>query len=175
MPEDKIAAGIADSQPLAGRHAVVTGGGRGIGLGIAETLGQLGASVTIMGRDLALLEERAASLSRRLQVKVASERLDVTDPGLVEGAFERAQARLGPLSILVNNAGIARAAPFGKTSPSLWREVLDTDLTGAFLCIRQVLGTMAASDYGRIVNIASTAALSGYPYIYRPIAPQSTA
>lgn len=165
MHQDAAAKGIADRLPLAGRHAVVTGGGRGIGLAVAETLARLGAAVTIMGRNLAVLQERAADLASRLEVQVMCERLDVTDPKLVETAFQAASERLGPPAILVNNAGIARAAPFAKTSPDLWRDVLDTDLTGAFLCIAQVLKTMAASDFGRIVNIASTAGLSGYPYI----------
>jgi NAD(P)-dependent dehydrogenase (short-subunit alcohol dehydrogenase family) len=157
--------GIADRLPLAGRHAVVTGGGRGIGLAIAETLARLGADVTIMGRNLAALQERAADLGRRFEAEVMCERLDVTDPELIESAFRAASGRRGPPAILVNNAGIARAEPFAKTGLGIWREVLDTDLTGAFLCIAQVLKAMAASDFGRIVNIASTAGLSGYPYI----------
>jgi NAD(P)-dependent dehydrogenase (short-subunit alcohol dehydrogenase family) len=154
-----------DERSLKGRHAIVTGGGRGIGLAVAEALARRGARVTIMGRNEVLLQTQAAELSRRFDVDVAHERVDVTDPQLIECSFNNAAARFGPADILVNNAGIARAAPFPKTDAKFWREVLDTDLTGAFLCIGQVIGKMAASDYGRIVNIASTAGLSGYPYI----------
>ncbi len=165
MSGDTPAKGIGDRNPLAGRHAAVTGGGRGLGLAIAETLVRLGAQVTIMGRNLANLQEKAAILAQRFEATVASERLDVTDPKLIETAFQAASARLGPPAILVNNAGIARAAPFAKTDLNLWRDVIDTDLTGAFLCTRQVVSAMAASDFGRVINIASTAGLSGYPYI----------
>jgi len=150
---------------LAGRHAVVTGGGRGIGLVVAETLARQGACVTIMGRNAEMLRERAAELSDRCGARVAGERLDVTDQGLVETAFRQAAERLGPVAILVNNAGIAKAAPFAKTDPALWNEVMATDLTGAYLCIRQVTKAMTAADYGRIVNIASTAGLTGYAYV----------
>jgi NAD(P)-dependent dehydrogenase (short-subunit alcohol dehydrogenase family) len=157
--------GITDPQPLAGRHAVVTGGGRGIGLAIAEVLARMGADVTIMGRTLATLEARAAELNGRFGTKVAAEAVDVTDAARIEAAFAAAAERLGPVAILVNNAGIARAAPFAKTDLALWQEVMATDLTGAFLCIRQVLKGMTAGGFGRIVNVASTAGLTGMPYI----------
>ena len=150
---------------LTGRHAVVTGGGRGIGLAVAEALARQGADVTIMGRNAGLLSERAAELGGRYNVRVAGVRLDVTDPGLVETAFRQAAESLGPVAILVNNAGIAKAAPFAKTDPDLWNDVLATDLTSAYLCIRQVARSMTAADYGRIINIASTAGLTGYAYV----------
>jgi NAD(P)-dependent dehydrogenase (short-subunit alcohol dehydrogenase family) len=151
--------------PLAGKHAVVTGAKGGIGLAIAESLAKRGADLTLMGRDLAALSQRAIQLGQQFGTRVAGERLDVTDPASVETAFLQASARLGPPAILVNNAGIARSAPFAKTDLSLWQEVMATDLTGAFLCIRQVIRSMAAADYGRIINIASTAGMTGYPYI----------
>lgn len=165
MPDDASSQDADDRRPLAGRHAIVTGGGRGIGLAVAEALARLGARVTIMGRDEAALRARVPELSRRFQVDVAHERVDVADAALIEKAFQQAAARFGPASILINNAGIARAAPFAKTDLDFWRDVIDTDLTGAFLCIRQVIKAMAASDFGRIVNIGSTAGLTGYPYI----------
>lgn len=157
--------GIAERHPLAGRHAVVTGGGRGIGLAIAEVLAEMGADVTIMGRRRAVLEERAKELSGRFATRVAGEILDITDATAVETAFRQASERLGAVSILVNNAGIAKAAPFGKTDLTLWQEVLATDLTGAFLCIRQVLKGMTTGGYGRVVNVASTAGLTGIAYV----------
>jgi NAD(P)-dependent dehydrogenase (short-subunit alcohol dehydrogenase family) len=151
-------------RPLSGRHAVVTGGGRGIGLAIAEALAQRGADVTIMGRNRSLLDERVTDLAR-FGTRVAAETLDVTDPAIIEASFTHARERLGPPAILVNNAGIARSAPFARTSLALWQEVIATDLTGAFLCIGQVLKGMVDGGFGRIVNIASTAGVTGMPYL----------
>jgi NAD(P)-dependent dehydrogenase (short-subunit alcohol dehydrogenase family) len=165
MSNTAAAKGIADIRPLADRHAIVTGGSRGIGLAIAETLARLGANVTIMGRSPSTLNERAAELSERTGAKVSGERLDVTDPELIASAFRSAGERFGAPAILVNNAGIARAAPFAKTDLAMWQDVLSTDLTGAFLCIRQVVKGMNVGGFGRVVNVASTAGLSGYPYI----------
>jgi len=114
-------------RPLAGRHAIVTGGGRGIGLAVAEALASRGAVVTLMGRNESVLRTRAAELSSRFAADVAHEQVDVTDPALIEAAFRSAAARFGPAAILVNNAGVARAAPFQKTDERFWREVLDAD------------------------------------------------
>ena len=80
-------------------------------------------------------------------------------------AFAQATAKFGAVHILVNNAGVAAAAPFAKTDLAMWRQVIDVDLTGAYLCIREVLRDMTAAKSGRIVNVASTAGLTGYPYI----------
>jgi 3-hydroxybutyrate dehydrogenase len=157
--------GITERQPLAGHHAVVTGGGRGIGAAIAEVLAQLGADVTIMGRRRQVLEERAAELSRRFGRRVAAEPVDITDLAMIEAGFRQASERLGAPTILVNNAGAARSAPFLKTDDALWQEMLQTDLTGPFRCIRQVLKGMIASGFGRIVNIASTGGLTGFRYV----------
>ena len=151
--------------PLAGRHAVVTGGGSGIGAAIADTLARLGADLTIMGRRIPVLEAHAATLASRHGTKVEAVALDVTRQDSVEAAFRVAGGRLGHPAILVNNAGVAKAAPFSKTDPALWQEVLDVDLSGAYLCIRQTLPHMIKNGYGRIVNIASTAGLTGYPYL----------
>jgi NAD(P)-dependent dehydrogenase (short-subunit alcohol dehydrogenase family) len=150
-------------RPLLGRHAVVTGGGRGIGFAIAEALARRGANVTIMGRNRSRLDERVADLSK-FGTQIIAEAVDVTDPTAIETAFASSRRRLGSPSILVNNAGIARSAPFAKTTLALWQEVLATDLTGAFLCIGQVLPGMINGDYGRIVNIASTAGVTGISY-----------
>ena len=154
--------GVADSS-LTGRHVVVTGGGSGIGLAIAESLARRGADITIMGRNRPLLDERALELAH-FGTRVAAETVDVTDLTTIEAAFTHASERLGKPSILVNNAGIVRSAPFAKTSLAVWQEVMATDLTGAFLCIGQVLKGMVDGGFGRIVNIASTAGLTGIPY-----------
>jgi len=152
-------------RPLEGRHAVVTGGSGGIGRAIADTLARLGADLTIMGRRTSVLEAHAATLATRHGVQVASVLLDVSLQDSVDAAFRVASERLGHPAILVNNAGIAKAAPFSTTDPGLWQEVIGVDLTGAYLCIRQSLRGMVKSGFGRIVNIASTAGLTGYPYV----------
>lgn len=162
MPVEARTKGIADDL-LSGRHVVVTGGGRGIGLAIAEALARRGADITIMGRNRPLLDQRVTELAH-FGTRVAAETLDLANPAAIEAAFTQARERLGPPSILVNNAGIVRSAPFAKTNLALWQEVMATDLTGAFLCISQVLKGMVDSGFGRIINIASTAGLTGIPY-----------
>jgi NAD(P)-dependent dehydrogenase (short-subunit alcohol dehydrogenase family) len=149
--------------PLAGRHAVVTGGGSGIGAATAATLLRAGARVTLMGRDAARLEARHASLGGAENVACAS--VDVTDEAAVHAAFAQAVAGFGTVDILVNNAGQAQAAPFAQTDLALWRRMLDVNLTGAFLCTRAVLPAMLAQKHGRVVNVASTAGQIGYPYV----------
>src|SRR5690348_12462856 len=97
---------------LAGRHAVVTGGGRGIGAAIATRLAQLGADLTLMGRTYSVLESAAAEVRRSYRVHVRTATLDVTDEANVEVAFLAASDALGPAVVLVNNAGVAGSAPF---------------------------------------------------------------
>lgn len=145
---------------LAGRHALVTGGGRGIGAAIAAALLEHGASVTLLGRDLQRLERTAADLGGQVQVATA----DVADMAQVEAAFARAQLRFGEVDLLVNNAGQAASAPLQKTDGELWQRMLAVNLTGAYHCVRVVLPSMLAGRYGRIVNVASTAGLTGYAY-----------
>ncbi len=150
---------------LRGQHAAVTGASGGIGAAIAVTLAQLGADVTLMGRN----QEALANVVTRLQ-KVYSGKfqfvlVDVSDESRVAAAFDAAQERFGAPRILVNNAGIAEAMPFSKTDLKFWQRLIDIDLTGPFLCTRQVSGAMVKGGYGRIVNIASTAGRTGYPYV----------
>jgi len=145
---------------LDGQHAVVTGGGKGIGAAIARALSRGGANVTLMGRHLDVLEQAAQSLAQA-QALVC----DVSDEEQVGPAFSKAAQRFGPLSILVNNAGIASSAPFHKQTLEAFRKVLDVNLLGAFLCAKAVLPGMLENQSGRIINIASTAGLEGNPYI----------
>lgn len=152
-----------NGQPLYGRHAVVTGGGSGIGAAIAATLLHAGARVTLMGRDATRLETHRATLGGGENVACVS--VDVVDEAAVDAAFARAVERLGAVDILVNNAGQAQAAPFAQTDLTLWRRMLDVNLTGAFLCTRAVLPAMLAQKNGRIVTVASTAGQVGYPYV----------
>jgi len=144
----------------AGRHALVTGGGRGIGAAIARALTGAGAVVTIVGRDpvpLTDLTEQGGA--------AGWERADVTDTAALAAAIARAEAARGPLGILVNNAGAAESAPLLRTDRALWDRMLAVNLTAVFEATRLVLPGMAARGAGRVVNIASTAGLTGYPYV----------
>ncbi len=147
---------------LHGKHAIVTGGGSGIGAAIAEALAGAGVRVTLMGRTRESLDRQAEKLRgvAETQAIVA----DVADAASVRTAFELAAQGFGPATILINNAGQAASAPFTGTSLELWRRMLDVNLTGAFLCSQAALPGMLESGYGRIVNIASTAGLIGYAY-----------
>jgi NAD(P)-dependent dehydrogenase (short-subunit alcohol dehydrogenase family) len=147
---------------LAGRHAIVTGGGRGIGAAIARALAELGANVTITGRDLEALSATAAQISEAHRVEAAALQCDVTRDDAVRSAFASARERFGPAHVLVNNAGQAEGSPFIDTSRDLWDRMLAVNLTGAFLCTQQVLADMLAAGDGRIINIASTSGLKGY-------------
>lgn len=152
-------------KPLQGRHAVVTGGGRGIGAAIADHLAGLGASVTVMGRTRETLERSAATIEAAHGVKVGVEVVDLAEPDQIERAFSSAMGRLGPAAILVNNAGIALPAPFLKTDLALWNKIFAVDATAPFLCTRQVLKGMIDGGYGRVITVSSTAGLTGFPYV----------
>jgi 3-hydroxybutyrate dehydrogenase len=142
------------------RHAVVTGGSSGIGLAIARALAGDGHDVSIMGRDRGRLDAALATLGRRAAAIVC----DVTSEAAVVAAFIEATQR-APIDILINNAGAVETAPLSKTSLAMWQRALDVNVTSAFLCQLQVLPAMRAAGRGRIVNIASTAALRGYAYV----------
>lgn len=146
---------------LQGRHAVITGGGSGIGLAVAKRLQAGGARLTLMGRRRERLEKARERLPGG-PINIAP--CDVTDADQVAAAFETVQAT-APIDILINNAGAAEAAPFLKTDSDLWWRMLNVNLTGAFLCTRAALAHLRQAEFGRIVNIASTAGLKGYPYV----------
>jgi NAD(P)-dependent dehydrogenase (short-subunit alcohol dehydrogenase family) len=147
--------------PLAGRHALVTGAGRGIGAAIAERLVAEGARVTVLARTQAEIEAVAARLGRGAQALEA----DVTQADKTRGAFEHAAASFGPIDILVNNAGQARSGLMHKAPEELWHQMLSVNLTGTYHGIRAALPGMLERGFGRIVNIASTSGLRGYPYV----------
>lgn len=142
------------------RHALVTGGGTGIGAAIAHALAGEGAAVTLSGRRHEPLEEVAAKLANAAVVPA-----DVTDEASVTEMFRQAEAAQGPIDILIANAGAAESAPFAKTSLDLWQRMMAVNLTGSFLCARAVLPGMAERGWGRIVFLASTAGLKGYAYV----------
>jgi NAD(P)-dependent dehydrogenase (short-subunit alcohol dehydrogenase family) len=150
-----------DGQFLARRHAIITGGGKGIGAAIAHELAARGAALSLLGRDTDALEAQAAQLRGR-GTRVETFICDVADEALVESAFTAAIKAQGVPFVLVNNAGDATPALFHELDRSDWEHTLAVNLTGTFLCTRQVIGDMLAAGEGRIVNIASTAALKGY-------------
>jgi 3-hydroxybutyrate dehydrogenase len=147
------------SRTLAGQHAVVTGGGSGIGAAVAEALLHAGARVTLMGRNTQRLDAQQEKF--HVLGEVACISVDVTQEDAVANAF----AKAGAIDILVNNAGQAQAAPFTHTDMALWQRMLDVNLTGVFLGTRAVLPGMLERGHGRIVNVASTAGQIGYAYV----------
>ncbi len=148
--------------PLTGKHALVTGASRGIGVAIAQRLLDEGARVTLLGRRLSAVAEMAAKLSDSAAFAVAA---DVSSSDQMRAGIESASNHFGPIDILVNNAGQAASAPMHKMDDALWNTMLSVNLTGTYNGIRHVLPSMLARDFGRIVNIASTAGLKGYPYV----------
>jgi NAD(P)-dependent dehydrogenase (short-subunit alcohol dehydrogenase family) len=143
---------------LADTHAVVTGGGRGIGAAIATMLSHMGARVTIMGRDMSVLQKQVTTMENAQAVEC-----DVSDEASVQQAFDQACAAYGDPYVLVNNAGQAKSEKFVATSRDIWDRMIAVNLTSVFLCTRRVLPAMIAAQRGRIVNIASTAGVSGAP------------
>jgi NAD(P)-dependent dehydrogenase (short-subunit alcohol dehydrogenase family) len=148
---------------LGGRHALVTGGGSGIGAAIARALVDAGAAVTIAGRDKAKLDAMARAL------KCASVVADVTREADCAAMVVAARAQQGPLDLVIANAGAAESAPFGKIDSAHWQRMIDVNLTGSFNTARAALADLTRAGAGeggrRLVFIASTAALKGYPYV----------
>ena len=141
------------------QHAVVTGGASGIGEAIAQHLAAAGMRVTLMGRN----PERLLATAKRL--KAASQQVDITNADDVQRGFTAAVAANGPVNILVNNAGAAESCTFSKMDNELWDRMLAVNLTGGYNCTKAAIGGMLGRGSGRIVNIASTAALTGYAYV----------
>jgi len=151
---------MASALTLAGKHALVTGGGAGIGAAIALALAEHGAAVTICGRRLA---ELRASAKRHANIYARA--ADVTDANSLERLYRDAQAARGAFGIVVANAGAADSAPAEKVSRTLWDHTIAVNLTGAFLSVQPALASMRERKWGRIVFIASTAGLKGYAYV----------
>lgn len=155
---------------LSNRHALITGAGSGIGAAIALTLAQHGCRLTLAGRSHEKLEQQAEVLHAKLpDLAIVLAPMDISDPHTVQAAVQHAQAQLGPVNILVNNAGQAQSQSFVKTDTALWQHMLDVNLSGTFHVTQAVLPRMldaaASGTPGRIVNVASTAGLLGYAYV----------
>jgi NAD(P)-dependent dehydrogenase (short-subunit alcohol dehydrogenase family) len=148
---------------LAGRVAVVTGGGRGIGAATARALADAGLSIVVAARSRDQIERRSAelvALGHRAKAVVC----DVTSEAGVL-ALAREAADLGPVAVLVNNAGAAGSTPLVRTSLEEWNRLIAVNATGAFLCTRAFLPGMLERQWGRVVNVASTAGLGGGKYL----------
>jgi NAD(P)-dependent dehydrogenase (short-subunit alcohol dehydrogenase family) len=140
-------------------HALVTGGGRGIGRAIASQLASAGATVTVLGRNLATLDEAVAAGDAHF-----ADAADVADQAAIGVAIAKAAARQ-PIDILIANAGIAQSAPFAKSDAALFKRMLDVNLMGVVYAIQAALPSMRKRPHGRIVAVASTAGLKGYAYV----------
>jgi NAD(P)-dependent dehydrogenase (short-subunit alcohol dehydrogenase family) len=152
---------MATERWLADRHAIVTGGSRGLGAAIAAALAERGARVTVLGRDRTALEQTAVAL-RTHDVPALALVCDVSAESDVRAAFTRALEVHGDPYVLVNNAGQAAGAPFLDTTRDVWDRMIAVNLTAPFLCVQQVLAGMLERRAGRIINVASTSGLRGY-------------
>lgn len=139
---------------LTGRTALVTGSTQGLGLSIARGLAEAGAAIILNGRDRARLAAAADPL-QRAGFKVTTACFDVTKPDEITRELAEVEARVGVIDILVNNAGIQRRFPLEKMEVKVWQELIDTNLTSAFLVARVVAPGMIARKRGKIINICS--------------------
>jgi NAD(P)-dependent dehydrogenase (short-subunit alcohol dehydrogenase family) len=143
---------------LEGRHALITGGGTGIGAAAARRLHAAGAKLSLLGRRmeplLAVAEEIGGSAIG----------CDVTEPDQIHNGFDEARTLSGPIDLLIVNAGIAESAPFHKMTREGWDRIIATNLTAAFECSRAAITDLLKSDCGRLVFVASVASIRGVPY-----------
>lgn len=142
----------------------MTGAGRGIGRGIALALGRAGTAVCVSARSQAEIDTCAEEL-RGLGVAAVAVACDVSRPDEVRQLFAKGRAALGTLDVLVNAAGVAPSALLQKTTTEEWRAAIDTNLSGTFYTLREALPEMIERRSGRVVNVASIAGKTGFPYI----------
>ena len=146
---------MAENNWLEGRHALITGGGTGIGASVATHLHAAGAKISVLGRRLEPIE-RIASITQGTAIQC-----DVTDRDAIDRAFDEARAANGPIAFLIVNAGIGDSAPFGKTGRDAWDRIIATNLTSAFDCAQAALPDLLDRDDGRMIFVASVAGLKG--------------
>jgi gluconate 5-dehydrogenase len=139
---------------LAGKIALITGSGQGIGFGIAGGLGQAGATIILNGRNAERLNRAVSTLSQE-GLKVFGYSFDVSDSKQVDQKISTIEREVGPVDILVNNAGIQRRGPLETIEESVWREVIETNLTAVFLLSKRVVKGMIDRRSGKIINICS--------------------
>jgi len=155
-PRDSVSTGDTTAKELSGKVAIVTGGSKGIGLAIARSLGQMGAKVAICARDKAKLNEAAEEL-RKEGIDVLAIPADVTRPKDIATLVETTDKKLGPIDILINNAGIGRWGAVQQMTEEDYDSILDTNLKSVFLLTKAVAPGMIERNRGQIVNIASLA------------------
>jgi 3-hydroxybutyrate dehydrogenase len=149
---------MAPARALENRVALVTGGGKGIGAAIALRLATDGARVAVLGRDRSSLENIAREIDGMVLVA------DVTDPVAVDRELLRMRERMGDVSVLVCNAGIADSAPLMGTTDEMWERAMAVNATSAFRLARTIVPGMVKTGWGRVINVASNAGLTGYAY-----------
>ena len=141
-----------------GRHALITGGGTGIGAAAARMLAAEGATLSVLGRRRQPIQQIASETGG------CAIACDVVDARSIRAAFEEAREVNGPISLLIVNAGVADSAPFARTTREQWDRILAVNLTAAFDCAQAALPDLVAQEDGRIVFVASVAGLRGAPY-----------
>jgi NAD(P)-dependent dehydrogenase (short-subunit alcohol dehydrogenase family) len=149
---------------LQGRRALVTGGGRGIGREVALALAREGADVGVVARTLAEVEAVATEV-RGLGRKASAAAMDVASSESVRSAYRAVREALGAPDILVSAAGIAPSALLVRTTDEVWHQALETNLSGVFYAMREALPAMIEGGWGRVVNVASVAGKTGWPYV----------
>jgi NAD(P)-dependent dehydrogenase (short-subunit alcohol dehydrogenase family) len=145
---------------ITGKHALVTGGGTGVGRAIALALAETGVAVTICGRRK---EQLAAVVDANQRIFAIA--ADVTDEAAMTALYAEAEKARGPVDIVVANAGMSGSSPAQRTSLGDWQRTLDVNLTGSFLTVKPALAGMTAAKSGRVLFVASTAGLKGYAYV----------
>jgi NAD(P)-dependent dehydrogenase (short-subunit alcohol dehydrogenase family) len=156
---------MSEPLPLDGLHAVVTGAGRGIGAAVTRRLAEMGAAVTLVGRREEPLRALAFELANEHGRLFHPAPADVTVTAQVAAALTEAREVMGPIAVLVNNAGAVQSTPFTRLTEDRWRALIDVNLTSAYLCTVRALPDMLEHGWGRIVNVASVAGVIGIPYV----------
>ena len=164
-PAQQAAPRRAGASGLHGRHVLITGATRGIGWAIAQACAAQGARLSLTGRDAALLSERRATLAADHAISCAAFAADLADPANASAMVADAVAAHGAVDVLVNKAGAGSSQPFARMTAEHWDDAVAINLSSVFHVTRAAIAGMLERRAGRIVNIASTAGLTGYPYI----------